>query len=145
MATWQAKCYLGSANGYQNLTVESNTFHGAKGQLERIYGATQVLNLREVHQGSGDSSSNVDIGGPIAIVAVVGSIYLFVMGTPWFLMGLGGALGGKIGSLFDDDSDGAGALILALALLCGGVGFWYGDAIHQEYFHETVEEIRNAE
>ena len=44
-------------------------------------------------------------------------------------MGLGGALGGKIGSFFDDDSDGAGALILILALLGGGIGFWQGDMI----------------
>ena len=145
MATWQAKCYLGSANGYQELTVQSNTFHGAKEQLERIYGATQVLNLREVRQGSGDSGSNVDVGGTFALIAVLGAVYLFVIGTPWFLMGLGGALGGKIGSFFDDDSDGAGALILVLALLGGGIGFWQGDMIHKEYFHATVEEIRNAE
>lgn len=145
MATWKAKCYLGSANGYQELTVQSNTFHGAKEQLERIYGATQVINLREIRQGSNDSGSNMDAGGAIALATVLGAIYLFVIGTPWFLMGVCGAIGAKVGSFFDDDSDGAGALILILALLGGGIGFWQGDSLQKEYFNTTTEEVRNAE
>ena len=83
MATWQAKCYLGSANGYQELTVQSNTFHGAKEQLERIYGATQVINLRRFVRGLAILVPT-DVGGATALIAVLGAVYLFVVGTHGF-------------------------------------------------------------
>jgi len=48
MATWQAKCWLGQQNGYQTLEVQASSFAGAEQQLRRIYGAEQVMNLRQV-------------------------------------------------------------------------------------------------
>jgi len=48
MATWRAKCWLGSVSGYQILEVQSNTSSGAEQQLRRIYGAEQIINLRQV-------------------------------------------------------------------------------------------------
>lgn len=57
MATWRAKCWLGSANGYQDLEVQSNTYYGAEEQLQRIYGAEQIINLREVSSSSYSSGS----------------------------------------------------------------------------------------
>lgn len=77
MATWRAKCWLGSESGYQNLEVQSNTFQGAEQQLRRIYGAEQIINLREVR--SGESSSSIaDIGGMLMLGAVLFVIWLFV-------------------------------------------------------------------
>ena len=156
MATWKAKCWLGTSNGYQNLTVQSNTFHGAKEQLERIYGATQVINLRQVRETSCNNDSTINIGGLFSLVLLVGSIYSFVMWTPWVLMGLGGAFGTWIGEKitdqtvqeyieYDDASQKRMGIVLILALIVGGFGFVQGDKIHQEYFSETIEEVRNAE
>jgi hypothetical protein len=77
MATWRAQCWLGSESGYQNLEVESNTFQGAEQQLRRIYGAEQIINLREVRS-DGSSSSIADIGGMLMLGAVLFVIWLFV-------------------------------------------------------------------
>jgi hypothetical protein len=60
MARWTAKCWLGSASGYQNLEVQSNTAHGAKEQLQRIYGAEQIINLRQVNESKPSFSSGDD-------------------------------------------------------------------------------------
>lgn len=79
MARWTAKCWLGSANGYQDLEVQSNTAHGAKEQLERIYGAEQVINLRQVREESSASSSGE---GSFVLVVVLGAIYLIVTFWP---------------------------------------------------------------
>lgn len=71
MATWRAKCWLGSSNGYQELEVQSNTAHGAREQLERIYGAEQVINLRQVSNSNSSSSSDASGLFPLALVLLV--------------------------------------------------------------------------
>ena len=58
MTRWRAKCWLGSASGYQELEVQSSTNYGAEQQFKRIYGAEQVLNIRRV------SDSNTSIPTP---------------------------------------------------------------------------------
>jgi len=70
MATWRAKCWLGSASGYQELEVQSNTSYGAKEQFERIYGAKQIINLHQVRNSSGGSSST-DYSGCLPIIFVL--------------------------------------------------------------------------
>ena len=71
MARWTAKCWLGSASGYQDLEVQSNTAHGAKEQLQRIYGAEQIINLRQVNEGSSSSGGGSEFSfGAIAILVV---------------------------------------------------------------------------
>mgnify|MGYP000890879001 CR=1 FL=1 len=77
MATWRAQCWLGSESGYQNLEVQSNTFQGAEQQLRRIYGAEQIINLREVRSGE-SSSSDTDLGGMLMLGAVLFGIWLIV-------------------------------------------------------------------
>jgi len=77
MATWRAQCWLGSESGYQNLEVQSNTFQGAEQQLRRIYGAEQIINLREVRSG-GSSSSDTNLGGMLMLGAVLFGIWLIV-------------------------------------------------------------------
>jgi len=78
MATWRAKCWLGTASGYQELEVQSNTITGAKEQLERIYGAEQVVNLRKVSSGGSSSVSESDVGGYVIIGAILFGIWLIV-------------------------------------------------------------------
>lgn len=78
MATWRAKCWLGSSVGYQELEVQANTLNGAKQQLERVYGAEQIINLHEVHDGGSSSSDSGDVGGYLIIGAVLFAIWLVV-------------------------------------------------------------------
>jgi len=78
MATYRAKCWLGSSSGYQELEVQSNTLQGAKEQFERIYGAEQIINLREVRSGGSSSSSDGDVGGYLILGAILFGIWLVV-------------------------------------------------------------------
>lgn len=68
MATWQAKCWLGSATGYQTLEVQANSFSGAEQQLKRIYGAQQIINLRRVSQRNGMIASDMSDADATAVV-----------------------------------------------------------------------------
>jgi ABC-type Na+ efflux pump permease subunit len=82
MATWRAKCWLGSANGFQELEVQSNTVHGADEQLRRIYGAEQVINLRQVNESKGStSSSDASSLFPFAIVLLL----IWLMIEYWYI------------------------------------------------------------
>ena len=115
---------LGSKSGYQDLQVQSNTVGGAKEQFENIYGATQVLNIRQVRSGSGDSSSSEDsigVGGVIVLTVIAFAIWLFVEYTPFVVMGVLGLVGVWIGKKFESMRL---AVILAIAL--GAVGFYLG-------------------
>ena len=78
MATYRAKCWLGSSSGYQELEVHSNTLYGAKEQFERIYGAEQVINLRKVSSGNKPSSDSGDVGGYLILGAILFGIWLLV-------------------------------------------------------------------
>lgn len=94
MARWTAKCWLGSSSGYQNCEVDSNTSHGAMDQLKRIYGAEQIVNLRQVNRGGGSSSSSSDGGGVIGLVLLVGGIWVvttywnIVVALFWIVVGI---------------------------------------------------------
>jgi hypothetical protein len=78
MATYRAKCWLGSSSGYQELEVQSNTLNGAKEQFERIYGAEQIINLRKVRSGGSYSSSGGDVSGYLILGAILFGIWLIV-------------------------------------------------------------------
>ena len=78
MATYRAKCWLGSSSGYQELEVQSNTLYGAKEQFERIYGAEQVINLRKVSSGNKPSFSSGDIDGYLILGAILFGIWLLI-------------------------------------------------------------------
>lgn len=78
MATWRAQCWLGSEVGYQDLEVQANTWSGAKSQLERIYGAEQIINLHEVNDSDSSSSGGGEIDGAgILVLAALAFIVLF--------------------------------------------------------------------
>lgn len=86
MATWKAKCWLGSESGYQDLEVQSNTCQGAEQQLRRIYGAERIINLREVR--SGESSPSFDLDGTVTLLGIVLLIGLIV-NYWWIIVPLG--------------------------------------------------------
>jgi hypothetical protein len=77
---WTAKCWMGSKSGYVDLQVSASTWGGAKEQLERIYGAEQVVNLREISN-RGDGGSSSDSSGLFGLAVIIGAIYLLV--TYW--------------------------------------------------------------
>ena len=145
MATYRAKCWLGSSSGYQELEVQSNTLNGAKEQFERIYGAEQIINLREVRGDSNSSGSGLDFGGTVALIGLAAAGWAFVSFTPWILMGLGGATGTWIGQKvtgqtieeYNERDDGSGnkraAIVVALALILGGIGFVKGDELKKSF------------
>jgi hypothetical protein len=157
MATWRAKCWLGSSSGYQELEVQSNTHYGAKEQFQRIYGAEQIINLREVRGESNSSGSGVDFGGTVGLIGLVAAGWAFVSFTPWILMGLGGATGAWIGQKvtgqtieeYNERDDGLGnkraAAVLALSLILGGIGFVKGDEIKKGFDASSVpEQVKSA-
>tara|TARA_B100001996_G_scaffold222996_1_gene171541 strand:- start:606 stop:992 length:387 start_codon:yes stop_codon:yes gene_type:complete len=79
MATWNAKCYLGTKGGYQNLQVDASSVNGARQQFERVYGSQQTMNIRRV---GGDSYSGGGSMGAIegisALLFWVGAFLLFM-------------------------------------------------------------------
>jgi len=92
MATYRAKCWLGSSSGYQELEVQSNTRNGAIEQFERIYGAEQIINLREVGSGGNSSSDSGDVGGYLILGAILFGIWL-LMKYWWIIVPIGVILG----------------------------------------------------
>ncbi len=147
MATWRAKCWLGTSVGYQELEVQANTLSGAKQQLERVYGAEQIINLHQVSNSSSSSgsSSSGDGSGAIALVGLIAAGWAFVSFTPWILMLLGGAAATWFGQLItgqtieeynereDDGGHGKAAIVIVLALLAGGFGFVKGDELKKGF------------
>lgn len=83
MATWRAECWLGSSAGRQTLEVQAATLNGAKQQLERVYGATQITNLREVRSGGGSTIDSESAGGLLWLGAIGFILYLVV--TYWYI------------------------------------------------------------
>ena len=145
MATWTAKCWLGSKSGYQDLQVQSNTVQGAKEQFENIYGTTQILNIRQVRSGSGGSSSpeeSIGVGGVIVLTIIAFTIWLFVEYTPFVVMGVLGLVGVWIGKKFESMSL---AFILAIAL--GAVGFYLGTdwSVETDGINTSPQQIEDSQ
>lgn len=142
---WTAKCWMGSASGYVDIEVSANTINGAKEQLQNVYGAEQIVNLREISNSSSSSGSSIDGAGTIGLVGLAASAWAFVTFTPWILMILGGAAGIWIGEKITGQSiqeytenensgdNGKAAIVLALALFAGGFGFVKGDEIKKGF------------
>ena len=160
MATYRAKCWLGSSSGYQDLEVKANTSVGAIEQFKRIYGADQVINVSQTRGGGSRSSSGdsgMGFGEIVTLTGFIGAIWVFFTFTPWILMGLGGVFGTWIaqkmaGQTFGDYVNDSSpiksnhlkaAFVLALTLSMGGLGFYQGDQLNKS-FNETskTEQIK---
>ena len=100
METWEGEAWLGSASGRQKVRVQSNTFHGAKEQIEQIYGSTDVWNLREVRSSSSSSSSE-GVFSLLVVLFVIGLIVQFWHIAMWIILGL--LILGVVGYIFGDD------------------------------------------
>jgi hypothetical protein len=72
---------MGSSSGYVDLEVSAATLNGAKEQLQSIYGAQQIINLREISNRGGGSSSS-DSGAMMGLALIAGGIYLLVTFWP---------------------------------------------------------------
>jgi hypothetical protein len=87
MGIWRAECWLGSESGYQELEVKANTWNGAKSQLERIYGAEQIINLHEVSSASNSNDgTEISVGGALFVL-----LLLFILAA-WKYMLIIGAI-----------------------------------------------------
>lgn len=84
MSTWKAECWLGSNAGRQTLEVQASTYIGAREQLERVYGATQITNLRKVESSSGSSLSSSDTEGLLWLAAICFVLYFLI--TYWYIV-----------------------------------------------------------
>ena len=143
---WTAKCWLGSKSGYVDIEVNANTVQGAKEQLQNIYGAQQVINLRRVREG-GDSSP-IPTSASIWIIGALGVSALFLYFTPWVLMTIYGGLATWVseqltGQSLEEYSDTPESettenqhkkamITLGAAVLLGGVGFVQGTFINKD-------------
>jgi hypothetical protein len=146
MATYKAEIKTVPTGSSYTVTVESGSISTAKQEIEHLYKPIYIRNLRQVSNSNSSSSSGVgDIGGTVGLIGLVAAGWAFVSFTPWILMGLGGALGTWIGEkvtgqsveeytqLDDDSGHSKAAIVLALALLLGGVGFVKGDEIKKSF------------
>lgn len=152
MATFQADIKTTSDGSYYTVTVEAGASYVAKQEIERLYRPIFIQNLRQV------SSSNSPSYSPEASwigIGLIGFFLLFAMFTPWILMAIGGAIGTKFGEIAtgqsleeyternDDHGHKRAALVVALALLCGGIGFTQGHKLHQEFNQESeIQQVK---
>ena len=147
MATWRADVFVNSRVGRITTEVQASTFSGAKEQIYAKHGdVQQIANLREVRNSGGSSGSDFgSIGGTVGLIGLVAAAWAFVSFTPWILMGLGGAFGTWVGEQvtgqsieeYNERDDDLGhkraAIVLALALVLGGIGFVKGDQIKKGF------------
>lgn len=77
---------------------------------------------------SGSSSSDGgNIEGFFGLALLVGMVWAAFTFLPWLVMGLGGMIGAWIGK-----QTGRTSLVILLALLAGGAGYYQGDKWHGE-------------
>ena len=79
---WTAKCWMGSSSGYVDIEVNAATINGAKEQLQNVYGAEQIINLREIGSG-GPSFSFGNSEGMVWLLGIGFVLYLLV--TYWYI------------------------------------------------------------
>jgi len=135
MATYKAEIKTVPTGGQFTVTTESGSISTAREQIEKLYDPIYIYNLREC-RGDGNSSSIGDVGGGVALVGVIAAGWAFLTFAPWVLMLVGGATGTWIGEKvtgksIDEITDSgtntkAGAILLSLMMLGGGVGFVKG-------------------
>jgi len=83
--TWTAECFMGSDVGWQEVTVQSNTVHGARKMIERIYEPEFIQNLRE--DGSFEGCNGIGLGclSVFWLPLLGGFVVSLFFGTPFFV------------------------------------------------------------
>ena len=76
---------------------------------------------------SSSSSDGGNIEGFFGLALLVGMVWAAFTFLPWLVMGLGGMIGAWIGK-----QTGRTSLVILLALLAGGAGYYQGDKWHGE-------------
>jgi hypothetical protein len=161
---WTAKCWMGSNSGYVDIEVGASTINGAKEQLQNVYGAQQIINLREVRGNSNSSLSSP--GGTMLLVGIFSAGAAFLYFTPWVLMAVYGAgatwvtqkLTGQTVEEYTNIPDEEttpeqhkkAAIVFGSALLLGMVGFVHGTMwnkdLNKEYNlngnQSTIQQVR---
>jgi hypothetical protein len=154
---------MGSASGYVDIEVSANTINGAKEQLQSVYGAQQIINLREVSSNGGGLSSSLPSGSSVWIVGLLGGAAAFLYLTPWVLMTIYGGFATWVGEKVTNQSiqeyndtpndetteeqHKKAMILFGAALLFGGIGFIQGTFLHKDLMirygtSEQVEEIQ---
>ena len=145
MATYKAEIKTVPTGTAYTVTVESGSISTAKQEIEHLYDPIYIRNLREVRGGNSSGSGVGDVGGTVGLIGLVAVAWAFVSFTPWILMGLGGAAGLWIGEKVtgqsveeyttrgDDKGHTQAAIVLALTLLAGGIGFVKGDEMKKGF------------
>lgn len=144
---WIASCWMGSKSGYVDIEVGASSLAGAKEQLQNIYGAQQIINLREVR---GDSGGGIEMpsGGGVWLVGLLGGAALLLYFTPWVLMTIYGAGGtwlsqkitgqtmAEYGEIPEEESTPEdhkkAGIVFASAIFMGMIGFIHGTVWNAE-------------
>jgi hypothetical protein len=151
MASYQAEVQTVSSGGFMTVTVESGSLFTARQVIQHIYNPITIRNLRQARGSNSSSSVSVgDIGSMGATISLIAIVWALVTFTPWVLMiflgGFGTWVGEKLTGMsvsdYANSNEDIGhkrmALILALALFAGGVGFVQG---HQ-FMNDTNTEVK---
>jgi len=117
----------------------------AVAQVKSMYGAKSVSNCNPVSIGSSSnsnsnssSSSSGSGEGMFGLALIIGAIWALMTFLPWVLMGLGGWFGAWAGN-----KTGKVSLAIILSLLAGGLGYYQGDKLQQEWNSESaVEQVQ---
>ena len=144
MGTYRADVRVIETGSYFPVTIESGSISTAKQAIIHIYRPINIKNIRKVDDNSSSGDSDVSIEGTGALIGMAIVIWLFMTFTPWILMAIGGGIGTWIGEKVtgmttetnDDSVHGKAAIILALALILGGVGFVKGTEA-KNYFNTS--------
>lgn len=155
MPQYSGDVWMGSDVGRQTVTVSSNTAYGAKRIMAEMYNADEnnIYNVRQVSGGGSSGGTSIEGGG--WLIGLFGILALWYFFAPWIAMLAGGAgatwvaekmCGTSLEGACDNDNNKAVAIILASALIVGGVGFVKGSQWHQEmHTEETVPaKVQNA-
>jgi hypothetical protein len=136
------------------VTVEAGAGYVARQEIEKRYAPIYIYNLRQVRESSSSSSSSSSsIGGTVVLVGLIAAAWAFVSFTPWILMGLGGIAGTWVGEKvtgqsiedYNDREDDRGhkrvAIVIALALFLGGLGFVKGSALKKDFDSDSPSSV----
>ena len=144
-------CEINAANVFQAKKNIARREGVNESDVNRVFLVTEDS---DQEYSNSSTSGNIDIGswGGIAVAAVV--LWLLIEFTPWILMFGMGATGAWIGEKVtgqsieeyaesnDDRGHGAIAVVLAMSLILGGLGFVKGNEFKQSINNDTTTEVQ---